>query len=382
VRVYHLRGCEQADTTEVKPIAFYLPQFHPIQENDAFWGKGFTEWTNVTRTQPNYQGHYQPQLPADLGFYDLRVPEVLEQQAALARQYGVFGFCLYYYWFNGYKLLERPLEGMLRSGQPEFPFCICWANENWTRAWDGGTEQVLIRHDYSSSCCDRFIEDVIPIMRDERYIRLDGAPMLLVYRADLLPNARSISRRWRELCAASGLGTVHLCAVQSFGITDPREYGFDAAVEFPPHAKRAFIDPGSFPGIHPDFEGYLEDYSGIVRKHVAMPWPEYLFYRGVTPAWDNTPRRGRKAHILVHSSPALYEEWLYHVAKQSLQHASRFVFINAWNEWAEGAYLEPDQRLGHARLAATRNALYRATSSVPVVGGESASEYVPALGQH
>lgn len=224
---------------------------------------------------------------------------------------------------------------------------------------------MLIAQDYSDSVCELFIRDVIPIMQNPRYIRVDGAPMLLVYRVNVLPDPAAVAKRWREICRQSGVGAIHLCAVQSFGITDPREYGFDAAVEFPPHSGQTLIDPASFPGVHPDFEGSLVDYSAIVRHQIAMPWPEYLLYRGVMPAWDNTPRRGTKAYILVHSSPELYEEWLYHMIKQSLQYSSGapFIFINAWNEWAEGAYLEPDQRLGYARLAATQNAIRRASLS-------------------
>ena len=357
---------DQAVSTEpAKLICFYLPQFHPIPENDLFWGKGFTEWTNVTRAKPNFDGHYQPQLPADLGFYDLRVPEVLDQQTRLAREYGIYGFCFYYYWFGGRRLLERPLESMLRSGQPDFPFCICWANENWTRNWDGLQEEVLIAQDFSWDSCVRFIRDVIPILQDPRYIRVGNAPMLLVYRANLLPDTLNLTKRWREICAEAGIAELHLCAVQSFGIDDPATYGFDAAVEFPPHTKHIPCDPWSFPGIDPDFTGFLEDYPGVVRGQLARPWPDYKLYRGVMPAWDNTPRRGNKAHILVHSDAATYENWLYEMLKESKKRPGQepLVFINAWNEWAEGAYLEPDQQFGHTRLEATRNALRRATPS-------------------
>ncbi len=341
-------------------IAFYLPQFHPIPENDDNWGKGFTEWTNVTQARPNFVGHYQPQLPADLGFYDLRVPEVMEQQAALAREYGVYGFCHHYYWFNGRRVLERPLEQMLRSDKPDFPFCLCWANENWTRNWDGSTDDLLIAQDYSGDAASRFIRDVIPYFKDPRYIKVDGAPMLLVYRVDQLPDPFRASELWRKICMDAGIGRIHLCAVQSFGITDPRPYGFDAAVEFPPHTSRALIDPDSFPGISSDFEGYLEDYREIVAGQLARPWPEYRWYRGVMPAWDNTARRGTRAHILVHSSPELYEHWLHTLAGQVRDRASDqapILFVNAWNEWAEGAYLEPDRKLGRARLEATQRAL-------------------------
>lgn len=346
--------------SSVKLIAFFLPQFHPVKENDEFWGTGFTEWTNVSRAEPNYEGHYQPQLPADLGYYDLRVPEVLEQQADLARSFGIHGFCFYYYWFNGRRVLERPLEQMLLRGKPDFPFCICWANENWTRSWDGSHNEVLIGQDYSGDACERFIRDVIPILKDSRYILVNGAPMLLVYRMNLLPDPIAVTRMWRDICFQCGIDQLHICAVQSFGIGDPQTYGCDAAVEFPPHTKRALVDPKSFPGVRSDFQGYLEDYPTIVRNQLSSSWPDYLWYRGVMPAWDNTPRRGTSAHILIKSSPELYESWLYALVKQALSKRAiqePILFVNAWNEWAEGAYLEPDQKYGHSRLIATRRAL-------------------------
>jgi glycosyltransferase involved in cell wall biosynthesis/2-polyprenyl-3-methyl-5-hydroxy-6-metoxy-1,4-benzoquinol methylase len=340
-------------------IAFYLPQFHPIPENDQNWGKGFTEWTSVTQARPNFLGHHQPQLPADLGFYDLRLPETMEHQAALARQYGIHGFCYYYYWFNGRRVLERPVEQMLRSGRPNFPFCLCWANENWTRNWDGSADELLIAQDYSGAG-ERFIRDVLPYLKDHRYIRVNDAPMLLVYRVSQLPDPIRTVQVWRDVCAREGVGEIHLCAVQSFGVGDPRPYGFDAAVEFPPHTQRALIDPHSFPGVAAEFEGYLEDYPAIVENQLARPWPDYRWYRGVMPAWDNTARRGTRAHILVNSSPELYEHWLGTLVEQTRQMEPvqpPVLFVNAWNEWAEGAYLEPDQKLGHARLRATSRAL-------------------------
>jgi len=342
----------------VKLIAFYLPQFHPIKENDEYWGKGFTEWTNVALAQPQYDGHYQPQLPGELGFYDLRLPDTLCTQAALALQYGIYGFSFYYYWFGGRRILERPLDEMLRSGLPDLPFCICWANENWTRNWDGANEQILIEQVYSKDFAERFIEDVIPILRDPRYIRVDGKPMLLVYRVDRLPDPYQVARTWRERCTQAGVGPPHLCAVQSFGIGDAREYGFDAAVEFPPHTKRAPIDPKTLPGLRPEFQGYVEDYGKIVDIQLELPRPKYPLYRGVMPAWDNTPRRGANSRIVAHASLDQYERWLEAIVKQALEAPGEaFVFINAWNEWAEGAYLEPDRRLGRARLISTRSAM-------------------------
>ena len=349
-----------ASENAVKLIAFYLPQFYPIKENDEWWGKGFTEWRSVVKAKPNFLGHYQPHLPADLGFYDLRVPEVMEQQAQLARTYGISGFCFYFYWFNGLRLLERPLEQMLKNDHFSFPFCLCWANENWTRRWDGAEHEVLVRQEHSPRSDAAFIRDVIPLLKDHRYMKVQGKPILLVYRINLFPDPTNTARIWRDICAGEGIPAIHLCAVQSFGITDPRPYGFDAAVEFPPHTERSLINPKRMPGLAPDFEGYIEDYLQVASTKMKEPPTEYIRYRGIMPAWDNTPRRGKRAHILVNESPAAYEEWLRVLVLQARENPlvqEPLIFINAWNEWAEGTHLEPDEKHGYAYLEATRRAL-------------------------
>jgi lipopolysaccharide biosynthesis protein/glycosyltransferase involved in cell wall biosynthesis len=343
-----------------KLIAFYLPQFHPIPENDEWWGKGFTEWTNVASAHPNFQGHDQPRLPADLGFYDLRLPETMVAQIALARRYGIYGFCFYYYWFDGRRLLERPLDQFLAIGRPDFPFCICWANENWTRRWDGHEEDVLMKQNYSPEFAQRFIRDAIPILKDPRYIRVNGAPVLMVYRIDRLPDPRAAAEIWREECRKAGIAELHLVTVQSFGVTDPQPYGFDAAVEFPPHTNRFLIDPKCYPGIDSEFDGSLEDFNLVVSDQLDKPLPDYVLYRGVMPSWDNTPRRGRKAHILINSSPEAYQRWLRRVTAETMALAEvqePIILVNAWNEWAEGAVLEPDNVYGHRFLEATRAGL-------------------------
>jgi glycosyltransferase involved in cell wall biosynthesis len=354
-------ACAEGDWY-AKLIAFYLPQFHTIKENDEWWGEGFTEWTNVRRAEPNYAGHYQPQVPAELGYYDLREPAVLDRQAELARAYGIRGFCFYYYWFNGRRLLEGPLDQMLARSRPDFPFCICWANENWTRRWDGSENEVLIEQDFSEYSAEQFIRDVIPIFEDRRYIKVGEAPILLVYRVDLLPDAAAAAHLWREVCADEGIPEIHLVAVQSFGISDPRPYGFDAAVGFPPHGQYEPIDPRTFAGISEDFRGDLRDYVKVARNHVRAPQPPFVRYGGVMPAWDNTPRRMNRALIYVDSTPAAYQTWLEQIVEQTMARSAvqePLVFLNAWNEWGEGAYLEPDQRNGAARLEATKRGLCR-----------------------
>jgi glycosyltransferase involved in cell wall biosynthesis len=355
-----VRFDKSGDRLVPKLIAFYLPQFHPIPENDAWWGRGFTEWTNVVSARPNFVGHLQPRLPADLGFYDLRLPESIDAQIELASRYGVYGFCFHYYWFNGRHLLERPLMQFLGRPQADFPFCISWANENWTRRWDGLEHEILLKQDYGSDFATRFIRDVIPILRDPRYIRIDGAPLLMVYRVTDLPDPRATAEVWRDECRKAGLPAVHLAAVQSFGITDPRPFGFDAAVEFPPHTNRFLVDSKTYPDISPDFEGHLEDYPSVVADQLKKPVPDYILYRGVMPSWDNTPRRKRRAHILVNGSPEAYQSWLRGVVAQTLAlvpSQEPMIFVNAWNEWAEGAVLEPDIMSGHRFLEATKSGL-------------------------
>ncbi len=352
--------------SRVKAIAFFLPQFHPIPENDAWWGKGFTEWRNVAKAKPNFVGHYQPHQPADLGYYDLRVPETRAEQAELAKKYGIHGFCFHHYWFGGKRLLEKPVDAILESGEPDFPYCLCWANENWTRTWDGGERHILMAQQHSPEDSKAFIESLLPHFRDPRYIRVNNAPMLVVYRVDIIPDVRNTIRIWRDTAREHGIGELHIVAAQSFGIGDPRPYGCDAAVEFPPHGNRWFVnDQLQDRVINPEFQGMLSDVADFIRYSIERPREEYVLYRTAFPAWDNTPRRQHKGLSFVHTSPERYEYWLNTLATQTLERNApehRFLFINAWNEWAEGAHLEPDQRYGHAWLEATRRVIEGSSS--------------------
>lgn len=367
--------------TDVRLIAFYLPQFHPIPENDKWWGKGFTEWTAVSRAKSLFKGHQQPHLPADLGFYDLRLPETRKEQARLAREFGIYGFCYYYYWFAGRRLLERPLEEVFRSGQPELPFCICWANENWSRRWDGSENEILIGQEHSRESDERFIRDVIPMLKDRRYIRVNGAPLLIIYRVDLLPDASVTVDLWREICAKAGIAQLHVAAVQSFGITDPRPYGCDSAVEFPPHGIAASEISGKVEELVSDFKGKIYDYREVVQNALAKPKVPYPRFPGVMLGWDNTPRRGVAGHIYHHSSPLEYEIWLRGALERARTEArdlEPLVFINAWNEWGEGTYLEPDQANGHSYLVATRRALAHRTDWRRIIAQLRAGKEVSA----
>ncbi|WP_323796634.1 glycoside hydrolase family 99-like domain-containing protein [Nisaea sp.] len=341
-------------------IAFYLPQYHPVPENDAWWGRGFTEWTNVTRAQPLFPGHYQPHLPADLGFYDLRVSETRQAQADLARAYGIHGFCYYFYSFQGRRFLERPLNEVLESGEPDFPFCICWANETLTRRWDGRDNEVLLQQTHTPAADRAFIEDALPVLRDRRYIRTDGGPILLVYRAALLSEPRETLAHWRRRCEEEGLGRLHISAMETFGLGDPLALGFDSAVEFYPHGARGKDVTGSVPGVPADFSGRIVDYPSVADRAVERALPDYPLFRGLMTSWDNTARRGRDAKIFVDSTPEAYGSWLRAVVSQNgfaESSTAPLVFVNAWNEWAEGAHLEPDQCYGLAYLEATAHAL-------------------------
>ncbi|HPI41244.1 MAG TPA: glycoside hydrolase family 99-like domain-containing protein [Pseudobdellovibrionaceae bacterium] len=351
---------------DIKPIAFYLPQYHQIKENDMWWGEGFTEWTNVKKAKPNFEEHNQPHVPLSpptgLGYYDLRSQEVRERQAELAKQNGIFGFCYYYYWFNGKRLLETPLNEVLRTGAPDFPFCVCWANENWTRTWDGNEKSILMEQNYDNDSFKNFIQDLIPTLKDPRYIQVMGKPMLLVYRVDLIPDCRNVVKLWREEAQKQGLKDLYLCAVQ-FKNINPLIYGFDAAVEFPPHQfiNQYTLYTQELKILNKDFkvDGVL-DYKKTVHFALNKQIPNYPFYRGIIPAWDNTARRQNTPHLFIGSNPKLYGYWLSEIIRQTYENIhthDKFIFINAWNEWGEGCHLEPDVQHGHQYLETTLNSI-------------------------
>ncbi len=362
----------RSETQYARLIAFYLPQFHPIPENDEWWGKGFTEWRNVVRGKPLFEGHHQPHLPGELGYYDLRVAETREQQATLAREYGIYGFCYYHYWFNGRRLLERPFQDVLKSGNPDFPFCLCWANESWTRAWDGRTGEYLIKQEYSEADDRAHLHSLQTAFEDSRYIRVNGKSLFLVYRACDLPNPKRTTDTWRQEAQKLGIGELYLCRVESNFEDergDPRILGFDAAVEFQPDAlalgepeqrgngwdnrRKLGLANAAFASNH------IWSYGEVAQRMLRKPEPSYPAFHGVVPRFDTSPRRKQKAHILRDSTPELYEQWLHAIVEKvnSRPPQERIIFINAWNEWAEGAHLEPDAQFERAYLEATRRAL-------------------------
>lgn len=348
---------------KVKPIAFYLPQYHHVKENSQWWGKGFTEWTNVAKAKPNFPDHYQPHVPKDLGFYDLSNVEVMREQARMAELYGVFGFCFYFYWFNGRRILEKPLDQYVTS-DIDYPFCFCWANENWTRTWDGLDKEILLAQNHTPEDDLDLIRYLIPIFQDERYIKVDGKPMFIIYRVDLFPDIKNTVRIWREEAKKAGFEDIHLSAVQFYGIDDPTEWGFDSAIEFPPH--KFFTPenrPSNMPNItNPSFSGGIVDYPKVVAQGIQAKSKDYTWYRGIIPSWDNTARRQNNPHSIINSSPALYRYWLRYLVdytENTNSEHNQFIFINAWNEWGEGCHLEPDLKNGHAYLEATSTAVQK-----------------------
>lgn len=359
------RRAAPSSNRKIRAVAFYLPQFHPIPENDRWWGEGFTEWSNVVKAKPLFRGHDQPKLPADLGYYDLRNVETQEAQAALARRFGVHGFCYYYYWFDGKKMLNRPIEQMLETGKPDFPFCVCWANENWSRNWDGQNRHVLLAQSYSMESNRALIREFIRLMKDPRYIRHDGKPVLIVYRIRIIPNWLETAAMWREECRAAGVGEIHLCAVR-FGLEPldgpPEEFGLDAYVLFPPHETVRVDKRSEVADLAKDFNGEIFGYDEVVDGDLARfaggyPW---RVHRGAMLGWDNTARRPKDSRIFVGASPARFRRWVAGIVEQENKHnadPNSLLFINAWNEWAEGTTLEPSQRFGRGYLAAVKSAL-------------------------
>lgn len=350
---------EPTASAEVKVVAYYLPQFHPFPENDEWWGTGFTEWTNVIAAKPLFPGHHQPQLPADLGFYDLRLDQVQRDQVELAKRYGISGFCYYYYWFSGKTLMTLPIDRHVEQDL-DIDFCLCWANESWSRRWDGSENDVLIgqAHTYDSDV--DFIYSCLPYFKSKRYIKINGAPLLQIYRISLMERPRETLERWRQIARSEGFPDLHVCMVESFGLDDPHEFGCDSSCQFPPHGVVGDKINDQIEDLAPDFTGTIYSYPEIVRGEIARPRPPHLRFRTAMPSWDNSARKGAGGNIFAGAGPAMFETWMRHLvadARNRLSEGQRFVFVNAWNEWAEGTHLEPDRKFGHANLRAVRNAL-------------------------
>ena len=352
------------DDFNIKAIAFYLPQFHPIPENDKWWGKGFTEWTNVTKAIPQYIGHHQPHLPYDLGFYDLRLEEVMQRQVDLAKNYGIYGFCFHFYWFNGKRVLEKPLE--LFADKIDFPFCINWANENWTRKWDGLESDILLKQEYSPEDDIEFIKEVSKLFKKKNYIKIGNKPLLMIYRPNLFPDIKKSAERWRIWCKDNGVGEIFLALTHSFEIIDPQEINFDAAVEFPPNRYNLKPINKEIKFFNKKFNGSIYSYDELILKNIQDTEYKYTKFKSICPGWDNEARKPGEGISLYKSTPEKYKKWLNEICKITLKKnksSERLIFVNAWNEWAEGAHLEPDQRYGYAYLQATYDVLKKYNAS-------------------
>lgn len=360
---------------KARVLAYYLPQFHTIPENDNWWGKGFTEWTNVGKAKQLFPGHYQPHVPADLGYYDLRVPETREAQAKLARQYGIEGFVYWHYWFAGKRLLERPFEEVLASGKPDFPFALAWANETWAGFAHGvgGERPPLIEQTYPGD--EDYIAHfnaILPALKDKRYITCEGKPIFIIYHASQLPDARHFIDLWQQLAKDNGLKGIYFISheiglIQSEEIKEAYnkriEEGFDAIniVNFKPTnwqkfpfwlcvLREVFFNHPRFWRLLPDIRPYdisifRTEYDG---KDNVFP--------SVSPGWDHTPRSGMNGVVEYGSTPEKFGEAIKYAIDvvQNKPVEKQFVFIKSWNEWAEGNYVEPDMRWGHAYLEQIR----------------------------
>jgi lipopolysaccharide biosynthesis protein len=346
-------------------VPFYLPQFHPIPENDRWWGEGFTEWTNVTAARPIFEGHNQPNLPADLGFYDLRLDEVRSAQMELAAAHGVEGFMYYYYWFAGHRLLSAPVDALLAS-DVEKPFCLMWANENWTRRWDGRSSDVLMGQDYDRVPAVEFIDDVMKFLADPRYLRVDGRPVLAVYRISQIPDYREVIEAWRCRAREAGVGELFLLSVdvarQFDGlIGGPKAAGLDGLLGFPPHnLKWEWVSHGGL-SVDKRFKGSLLSYEAMARDaERRMLRLDDSMFPGVMVNFDNTARRQFNSDVWFGSNPYTFRRWLA-AAVSGVAHRDadqRIVFVNAWNEWAEAAILEPTMRFGRTFLLAVRDVVH------------------------
>ncbi|GAA2159162.1 glycoside hydrolase family 99-like domain-containing protein [Pedococcus bigeumensis] len=348
--------------TSPRTIAFFLPQFHAIPENDEWWGEGFTEWTNTRKATPAFEAHDHPRVPHDEHYFDLTDPAELRSQAELAHRYGVDAFCIYFYWFEGgQRLLERPLDLYREMEDSPTPFCISWANENWTRRWDGRDSQVLVGQDYGPDTAREVYDAFRPYLKAKHYLTQDGRPVLLVHRTDLLPDPAAYAAEWRRLAHEDGLPGLHLVASETRAGIDPREWGFDALAEFPPVSQSGLASAQLLPpkGLDKAFRGRLLSYRKVARNALRRSPAPFVRYRGVMPAWDNSARRGHSATVFIGHTPEIFRAWLTQALRRERQdrQGRGMVFINAWNEWAEGAYLQPDQTHGFGYLEATAAAV-------------------------
>ena len=357
----------KAESGACRPLllAFYLPQFHPIPENDDFWGKGFTEWRQLPRGIPRFPGHYQPRIPRDLGFYNLTNVDDMRAQVKMAKAAAVNAFGFYYYWFNRQRVLERPLELLLAS-DINMPFLIIWANENWTRTWDGSESEVLLGQDYKPEDEEALLADLARHFVDPRYVRIDNRPLFIIYNPKNIPEAGHTIARWRSKLSKNFSVEPLIFMAQTFGENDPESYGIDGAMEFPPHKLSNKLPGRPTPDAYSkDFAGRVIAYDDFVSASLDDKDADFPLIKTVVPSWDNDARRPNRGLTLEGLAPSKYEAWLKELISRAIESPilnTPIVAINAWNEWAESAYLEPDVHYGSAFLNATARAYVAAVN--------------------
>lgn len=355
-------------TDDPRVVAIYLPQFHPFKENNEAWGKGFTEWTNVTASFPRFVGQQQPVLPSDLGFYDLRLPQTIKEQFDLAKKYGIYGFQFYYYWFSGKKVMDLPINTILQNKDWDFHFSICWANENWTRKWDGGDNEIIFEQKNLPDDPLKFIKDVSPILNDKRYIHEGNKPILTVYRVELLDDPKRYVDTWRKYFKDKFNKELWLVGHTYDVNVSPKDFGFDATMDFTPIASlqptlkpwvddrkyitHDFVDNHKL--LDPNWRGNVIDFRFIAKQEIDNLKNNPNFYMTISPSWSNEARRkGNDGYTFYNSSPEIFANWLDKILdyETRIRHKKApIVFINAWNEWAEAAMIEPSTHMGHNSL--------------------------------
>lgn len=350
---------------EVKALAFYLPQFHTFPENDRWWGKGFTEWTNTKKAKPRFGGEYQPREPHDdIGYYVLDNTTTIKKQVELAKQHGIYGFCFYYYWFSGKRLMEKPVDLFLDDKSIDFPFCLCWANGNFTKAWDGLNKDVLMRQEYKKNDPKKFVADIKKYLMDDRYIRIDGKPLILVYDPVPITGFEDVVNEWRKTARELGIGEILIWSKNILIDHDYKNADFvDGEFDFAPTGDGDILRNSA--AIEMNEKHLLFDYSKYVDALINTVYHEHTpvkpFYYSCTTGWDNSPRRKNAFFAFSNYSPEKFYDWiraLINEAERRLPEDRRFILINAWNEWAEGTYLEPDKKYGYTNINAVAKALY------------------------
>lgn len=351
---------------DTKIIAWYLPQFHQMEINNKFHGQGFTEWTNTSRALPLFVGHYQPHIPYDVGYYDLLNVDTFKRQIYLAKHYGIYGFCFHYYWFSGKRTMEKPLELFLQHPELDMPFCINWATENWTALWDGGNNDIMLKLNLSSEDDEKFMGDILPYMKDSRYIKIDGKPVLIIYRVDTFKKERikQLFLNFRNRAKSEGFPDLYIIITNSFDFDENvAEWGADAIVEFPIHGVWQFTElyvPDGY--LNPYFRGKIRDVSSLIKnREYMLKHRSKRYFRSALVSWDNTARKAlSKSTVYYGFTPKTFKQWLSDIMVESKKiHSGSedIVFINSWNEWAEGSHLEPDMRYGYAYLQVVKEVL-------------------------